>query len=178
MVIRAGDRIPADLRVIEAHNLRVEEAILTGESTVVEKTTEPLSGDLPLGDRSNLLFSGTTVSSGAGKGIVVATGGDTELGHINQMMAGIEKHRTPLLVQMDKLGKAIFILILVMMAALFVFSLLFRDMPVSELIVSRWRQSRKACRRLSRLFCRSVCRRWRARKRLSASCRRWKPSAR
>ncbi len=98
------------------------------------KTTEPLSGDLPLGDRSNLLFSGTTVSSGAGKGM--ATGGDTELGHINQMMAGIEKHRTPLLVQMDKLGKAIFILILVMMAALFVFSLLFRDMPVSELMLS------------------------------------------
>ncbi|MCQ4078678.1 cation-transporting P-type ATPase, partial [Klebsiella pneumoniae] len=106
------------------------------ESTVVEKTTEPLSGDLPLGDRSNLLFSGTTVSSGAGNGLVVATGGDTELGHINQMMAGIEKHRTPLLVQMDKLGKAIFILILVMMAALFVFSLLFRDMPVSELMLS------------------------------------------
>ena len=99
VVIRAGDRIPADLRVIEAHNLRVEEAILTGESTVVEKNTEALSGDLPLGDRTNLLFSGTTVSSGGGKGLVVATGGDTELGHINQMMADIEKHRTPLLVQ-------------------------------------------------------------------------------
>lgn len=66
----------------------------------------------------------------------MATGGDTELGHINQMMADIEKHRTPLLVQMDKLGKAIFIIILVMMAALFVFSLLFRDMPVSELMLS------------------------------------------
>jgi magnesium-transporting ATPase (P-type) len=64
VVIRAGDRIPADLRVIEAHNLRVEEAILTGESTVVEKNTEALVGELPLGDRFNLLFSGTTVSSG------------------------------------------------------------------------------------------------------------------
>ena len=64
VVIRAGDRIPADLRVIEAHNLRVEEAILTGESTDVEKNTEALSGELPLGDRTNLLFSGTTVSSG------------------------------------------------------------------------------------------------------------------
>jgi magnesium-transporting ATPase (P-type) len=136
VVIRAGDRIPADLRVIEAHNLRVEEAILTGESTVVEKNTEALVGELPLGDRFNLLFSGTTVSSGGGKGVVVATGGDTELGHINQMMSDIEKHRTPLLVQMDKLGKAIFIIILVMMAALFVFSLLFRDMPVSELMLS------------------------------------------
>ena len=136
VVIRAGDRIPADLRVIEAHNLRVEEAILTGESTVVEKNTEALSGELPLGDRYNLLFSGTTVSSGGGKGVVVATGGETELGHINQMMSDIEKHRTPLLVQMDKLGKAIFIIILVMMAALFVFSVLFRDMPVSELMLS------------------------------------------
>ncbi|MEH0884566.1 cation-transporting P-type ATPase [Enterobacter sp. UNJFSC 003] len=136
VVIRAGDRIPADLRVIEAHNLRVEEAILTGESTVVEKNTDALSGELPLGDRYNLLYSGTTVSSGGGKGLVVATGGDTELGHINQMMSDIEKHRTPLMVQMDKLGKAIFITILVMMVALFVFSLIFRDMPVSELVLS------------------------------------------
>jgi magnesium-transporting ATPase (P-type) len=136
VVVRAGDRIPADLRVIEAHNLRVEEAILTGESTVVEKNTEALSGELPLGDRYNLLYSGTTVSSGGGKGVVVATGSDTELGHINQMMSDIEKHRTPLMVQMDKLGKTIFITILVMMAVLFVFSILFRDMPVSELMLS------------------------------------------
>ena len=136
VVIRAGDRIPADLRVIEAHNLRVEEAILTGESTVVEKNTDALSGELPLGDRYNLLYSGTTVSAGGGKGLVVATGGETELGHINQMMSDIEKHRTPLMVQMDKLGKTIFITILVMMVVLFVFSLLFRDMPVSELVLS------------------------------------------
>lgn len=136
VVIRAGDRIPADLRVIEAHNLRVEEAILTGESTVVEKNSDALTGELPLGDRYNLLYSGTTVSSGGGKGVVVATGGETELGHINQMMSDIEKHRTPLMVQMDKLGKTIFITILVMMVALFVFSLLFRDMAVSELVLS------------------------------------------
>ncbi|MCY0773097.1 cation-transporting P-type ATPase [Enterobacter cloacae complex sp. 2022EL-00788] len=136
VVIRAGDRIPADLRVIEAHNLRVEEAILTGESTVVEKNSDALSGELPLGDRYNLLYSGTTVSSGGGKGLVVATGGETELGHINQMMSDIEKHRTPLMVQMDRLGKTIFITILVMMVALFVFSLIFRDMPVSELVLS------------------------------------------
>ena len=136
VMLRPGDKIPADLRLFEVNNLRVEEAILTGESTVVDKSTDPLPGDLPLGDRTNLLFSGTTISAGGGKGIVVATGGDTELGHINQMMSEIEKHRTPLLVQMDKLGKAIFIIILVMMAALFVFSVLFRDMPVSELMLS------------------------------------------
>ena len=136
VVLRAGDRIPADLRVMEAHNLRVEEAILTGESTVVDKTAEALSGELPLGDRKNLLFSGTTISAGTGLGVVIATGEATELGHINQMMTEIEKHRTPLLVQMDKLGKAIFALILAMMLGLFIFSLLLRDMPMGELLLS------------------------------------------
>jgi magnesium-transporting ATPase (P-type) len=136
VILRAGNRIPADLRVIEAHNLRVEEAILTGESTVVDKHASVLEGELSLGDRTNLLFSGTTISAGSGVGVVIATGADTELGHINQMMSGIEKHRTPLLVQMDKLGKAIFMLILAMMAALFVFSLALRDMPLSELLLS------------------------------------------
>ncbi|BDA13467.1 carbonate dehydratase [Aeromonas caviae] len=136
VVLRAGDRIPADLRVIEAHNLRVEEAILTGESTVVDKHAHALEGELPLGDRTNLLFSGTTISGGGGIGIVIATGADTELGHINQMMSAVETHRTPLLVQMDKLGKAIFMLILAMMAALFVFSVLLRDIPIGELMLS------------------------------------------
>ncbi|WP_436799819.1 cation-transporting P-type ATPase [Scandinavium sp. UTDF21-P1B] len=136
VLLRAGDRIPADMRVLEAHNLRVEEAILTGESTVVDKHTQVLSGELPLGDRTNMLFSGTTVSGGGGRGVVTATGQQTELGHINQMMAEIKPSRTPLLVQMDKLGKAIFVIILAMMVALFVFSLAVRDMPMSELLLS------------------------------------------
>lgn len=136
VILRAGDRVPADMRLIETHNLRVEEAILTGESTVVDKTTDVLDGELPLGDRTNMLFSGTTISAGSGVGVVTATGQETELGHINQMMAGIEKHRTPLLVQMDKLGKAIFVIILAMMAALFVFSLALRDIPLGELLLS------------------------------------------
>ncbi|WP_434585996.1 cation-transporting P-type ATPase [Klebsiella sp. R390] len=136
VILRAGDRVPADMRLIETHNLRVEEAILTGESTVVDKTTAALQGELPLGDRTNMLFSGTTISAGGGVGVVTETGQDTELGHINQMMAGIEKHRTPLLVQMDKLGKAIFVIILAMMAALFVFSLALRDIPMGELLLS------------------------------------------
>jgi ATPase, P-type (transporting), HAD superfamily, subfamily IC len=136
VVLRAGDRIPADLRLIEAHNLRVEEAILTGESTVVDKHTDALKGELPLGDRTNMLFSGTTISAGGGVGVVVATGQETELGRINQMMADVEATRTPLLVQMDKLGKAIFVIILAMMAALFVFSVLLRDIPMGELLLS------------------------------------------
>jgi len=103
---------------------------------MVDKSTDRPGGDLPLGDRNNLLFFGTIISAGGGKRIVVATAGNTALGHFNQMMSEIEKHRTPLLIQMDKLGKAIFVIILVMMAALFVFCVLFRDMPVSELMPS------------------------------------------
>lgn len=136
VVLRAGNRIPADLRVLTSHNLQVEEAILTGESTVVSKHADALPGELALGDRTNLLFSGTTVRAGSGSGIAIATGSDTELGHINQMMQEIEKHRTPLLVQMDKLGKAIFALILAMMAMLFIFSRTLHDIPLGELMLS------------------------------------------
>ncbi|KEY50965.1 cation-transporting P-type ATPase [Citrobacter amalonaticus] len=136
IVLRAGDRIPADMRLIKTHNLRVDESILTGESTEIDKHTDPLCGELPPGDRTNLAFSGTTVSAGGGMGVVFATGQNTELGRINQMMADIEKLRTPLLVQMDKLGKAIFAIILAMMAALFVFSLVFREIPMGELLLS------------------------------------------
>ncbi len=98
------------------------------------------------------------------------------------MMAGIEKHRTPLLVQMDKLGKAIFAIILAMMVALFIFSLALRDIPMGELLLSLISLAVAAVpegllRRSSRLFCRSACRRWRASGRLFVSCRPWKPSA-
>ncbi|WP_162867095.1 P-type ATPase, partial [Klebsiella pneumoniae] len=77
VILRAGDRVPADMRLIESHNLRVEEAILTGESTVVDKTTVALQGELPLGDRTNMVFSGTTISAGSGVGVVTATGQET-----------------------------------------------------------------------------------------------------
>ncbi|HAB73430.1 MAG TPA: carbonate dehydratase, partial [Pantoea sp.] len=104
VMLRPGDRIPADLRLFEVHNLRVEEAILTGESTVVSKSSEALEGDKSLGDRLNLAFSGTTVSSGTASGVAIATGRNTELGHINEMMGNIETAKTPLLLQIDKLG--------------------------------------------------------------------------
>ncbi|MEW5289607.1 cation-transporting P-type ATPase [Erwinia papayae] len=136
VILRAGDRIPADLRLTEAHNLQVEEAILTGESTAITKQTGAIDTEVMPGDRDNLAFSGTTVSSGSGTGVVIATGADTELGQINHMMADIQPQRTPLLVQMDKLGHTIFLSILVMMAALFIFSLLLRDMPMGELLLS------------------------------------------
>lgn len=136
VTLRPGDKIPADLRLLEAHNLLVEEAILTGESTVVEKQTAAIDKEVMIGDRINLLFSGTTISAGTAKGVVIASGGNTELGHINQMMADIDPHRTPLLTQMDRLGKGIFLLILVMMALLFIFAIFLRDMPFTELLLA------------------------------------------
>ncbi|KAB8309729.1 cation-transporting P-type ATPase [Rouxiella chamberiensis] len=134
--LRPGDKIPADLRIVSAHNLQVEEAILTGESTVVTKTTRTIDDEVMIGDRHNLLFSGTMISGGTATGVVYATGKDTELGHINQMMSSIEPQRTPLLQQIDKLGKGIFALILLMMAFLFVFAFILRDMPLGELLLS------------------------------------------
>ncbi|WP_145484352.1 cation-transporting P-type ATPase [Yersinia aldovae] len=136
VTLKPGDKIPADLRLLEAHNLQIEEAILTGESTVVEKQIGVIENESVIGDRKNLLFSGTTISAGTAKGLVIASGGDTELGHINQMMSEVESTRTPLLQQMDRLGKAIFILILVMMAFLFVFAFILRDLPVNELLLA------------------------------------------
>ncbi len=136
VMLRPGDRIPADLRLFEVHNLRVEEAILTGESTVVAKSSDALEGEKALGDRLNLAFSGTTVSSGTAAGVVIATGRDTELGHINDMMSHIETAKTPLLQQIDKLGKAIFAVILLMMAGLFIFGYLLRDIPLASLALS------------------------------------------
>ncbi|WP_313374514.1 cation-transporting P-type ATPase [Pantoea sp. CTOTU50773] len=136
VLLRPGDKIPADLRLFDVHNLRVEEAILTGESTVVSKLSDALEGEKSLGDRLNLAYSGTTVSSGTAAGVVIATGGDTELGHINAMISSIEEAKTPLLVQIEKLGKAIFYIILLMMAALFVFGYLLRDIPLAELLLA------------------------------------------
>ncbi len=136
VILRPGDKIPADVRLFDTHNFRVEESMLTGESTVVEKHDAPLPGDAPLGDRLNLGFSGTHVSAGNARGIVVATGSDTEIGHINRMMTNVQTLQTPLLRQMELLGKRIFQVVLVMVAALFVLGRYVLDMPLPDLLMS------------------------------------------
>lgn len=101
-----GDKIPADLRLIEAFNLRTEEAPLTGESTPVEKTTQPISGeDVSIGDRKNLAYSGTTVAYGRGKGVAVATGMKTEFGKIARMLQEVVEEETPLEKNLARVGK-------------------------------------------------------------------------
>ncbi|RBP99594.1 cation-translocating P-type ATPase [Bifidobacterium xylocopae] len=95
VLLESGDRVPADLRLIDAIHLKVNESMLTGESEDARKGTEPVEEDAALGDRRNVAFSGTMVTSGRGQGVVVATGGDTELGEINDLVH-VSKGLTPL----------------------------------------------------------------------------------
>ncbi|MFZ5959240.1 cation-transporting P-type ATPase [Pseudomonas knackmussii] len=136
IALRPGDKIPADVRLIEVHHLQVEESMLTGESLTVSKQVEALDAEALLADRNNLGFSGTNISAGNAKGIVIATGANTELGKINRMIANVDESETPLLRQIALLGKRIFQLILGMMAALFVIGFFWHDYPFGELLLS------------------------------------------
>ena len=107
VLLESGDKVPADLRLTDVNNLRTEEAALTGKSVPAEKTTDPVSANATVGDRESLAFSGTMVVSGRAKGVVVATGSDTELGRINQLLAGVGALETPLLRQIKNFGYAI-----------------------------------------------------------------------
>ena len=122
-----GDKVPADLRIIKADNLRIEESPLTGESVPSEKRIEPLAEDTMLGDRINMAFSSTTVRAGTGVGVVVAIGENTEIGKINQMMSDIEDITTPLLKQTAQFGKMVSAVILVGSALIFAFGYFFRS---------------------------------------------------
>jgi magnesium-transporting ATPase (P-type) len=119
VLLESGDKIPADLRIVEAKNLRTEEAALTGESVPTEKTTEPVAAKATVGDRDNMAFSGTMVVSGRATGIVVATGASTELGRINQLLAGVSALETPLLRQIKTFGYVITAVIVVISVLLF-----------------------------------------------------------
>ncbi len=120
VVLAAGDKVPADLRLFEAASLRTNEASLTGESTPVTKATAVLPQDAFLGDRKNMAFMGTTVEGGRGKGLVVATGMATELGKIAGLVQQETKEETPLQRQLDRLGRQIGAIILGIAAAVFV----------------------------------------------------------
>ena len=96
VLLEAGDKVPADLRVIEARGLAAQEAILTGESVPVEKGSTPVAAAAAVGDRRSMLWSGTLITQGTARGLVVATGTGTEIGRIGGLLAGIEQLTTPL----------------------------------------------------------------------------------
>src|SRR5215471_5597720 len=107
VVLESGDKIPADLRLIDAKNLRTEEAALTGESVPAEKTVDAAPVNATVGDRGSMAFSGTMVVSGRATGVVVASGNETELGRINQLLASVSPLETPLLRQIKTFGYTI-----------------------------------------------------------------------
>jgi len=136
VLLNPGDKVPADLRLLSTSNLKIEEAPLTGESIPIEKNTAPLPADTMLGDKINMAFSGMTVRAGTGRGVVVATGADTEIGKINQMMTDVEALTTPLLKQTAQFGKTVSVVILVGAAIIFLFGILFRDYEIDKLLKS------------------------------------------
>ncbi|GAB4484827.1 MAG: calcium-transporting P-type ATPase, PMR1-type [Anaerolineales bacterium] len=125
--LEAGNFIPADVRLLEAVNLRVEEASLTGESLPVQKNAAmQLDPDAPLGDRKNTAFMGTTVAYGRGRGVVTATGMNTQLGMIAEMLQSVEAEETPLQRRLDELGKTLSVAALILVAVVFLVAVINR----------------------------------------------------
>ncbi len=123
--IETGDSVPADIRLTEAVNLKIQEAALTGESLPVEKTTKPLDGEAALGDRVNMAFQSCSVTYGRGRGVVVGTGGNTEVGRIASMLQAVPEFKTPLQIRLDKLGKGLACASLIACAVIFVVGLIY-----------------------------------------------------
>ena len=119
VLLESGDKIPADMRLIRVKELRIDEAILTGESVPVEKSTEAVPEDALLGDRHSMAFAGTLVTSGQGSGVVVATAGGTEMGKISEMVGTVESLETPLLRKIAQFSKQLTVTILVVSAIVF-----------------------------------------------------------
>ncbi len=135
VVLGAGNRVPADGRILEAVNLQVQEAVLTGESVAVIKHVEALAErDLALGDRRNMAYAGTTVTSGRGRAVVVATGMATEFGQIARMLQAVEPGRTPLQQNLDRLGHSLARAALAVVAIIVVLGLA-RSQPFLEMVV-------------------------------------------
>ncbi|RSK32312.1 cation-transporting P-type ATPase [Rhodovulum iodosum] len=136
VLVEAGDRVPADLRVIEARGLKIEEAILTGESVPVDKGTAPAAEDAALGDRTSMLFSGTLVAAGAGRGVVTVTGPDTQIGRISGMLSRVETLTTPLVAQMDGFARWLTLFILIVAGALLTYGYFVGHLPFSDLFMA------------------------------------------
>ncbi|OYW40601.1 MAG: carbonate dehydratase [Hydrogenophilales bacterium 12-61-10] len=134
--LASGDRVPADLRLIDVKSLRVMEAALTGESLAVEKQVDAVAQDAALGDRASMAWSGTLVTYGQGTGVVTATGSATELGRISTLLATVEKLTTPLLKLMARFGQWLAGAILLLSVLIFGFGVWVRGYPASEMFLA------------------------------------------
>ncbi|MHB0857173.1 MAG: cation-translocating P-type ATPase [Anaerolineae bacterium] len=136
VLLEAGDRVPADARLIEVANLRIEEAALTGESVPVSKSIMPIEGEsVPLGDRINMAFMGTAVAYGRGNAVVTGTGMQTELGRIADMLQEVGEEKTPLQRRMAELGKWLALGALVLVAIVFALGV-WRGEPIATVFLT------------------------------------------
>jgi potassium/sodium efflux P-type ATPase len=136
VLLEAGDRVPADLRLIRTRGLLIEEAVLTGESVATEKQEEPVAPDAALGDCLSMAFSGTLVAAGQGTGVVVATGGDTRIGQISALILGVEQLTTPLLGQITRFARRFVWFVVAAAALLFAFAVLARGFTWPDALVT------------------------------------------
>jgi len=136
VLLQSGDKVPADLRLFRVKGLQIQEAVLTGESIAVEKITDGVAQEAMIGDRRCLAYSGTLVTHGQGTGVVVATGVQTEIGHISTMVSEVESLTTPLLRQMAQFGRWLTLAILGIAIITFVFGSLVRDYAFAEMFLA------------------------------------------
>jgi magnesium-transporting ATPase (P-type) len=134
--VKAGDKVPADMRILKSNNLRAEESALTGESIDSEKNSDLIESEAVIGDRSNMLFSGTLITSGKGLGIVTATGEETEIGKISEMITGVEKITTPLIEKINGFGKSLSIITVILAATFFAFGFFVRDYELVDMFLA------------------------------------------
>jgi magnesium-transporting ATPase (P-type) len=136
VLLQSGDRVPADLRLIHQKNLHVDEAILTGESVAAEKSVTAVDKSTILSDRQCMAYSGTFVTFGQGKGVVIATADQTEIGRISEMLGHVDTLTTPLLKQMAVFARWLTVAILMLATATFLFGVLFRDYSNTEMFLA------------------------------------------
>ncbi len=136
VLLQSGDKVPADLRLLQTRGLQVQESALTGESMAVEKGTDPVAPESVIGDRRCMAFSGTLVTHGQGRGVVVATGAGTEIGLISKLVSEVESVTTPLLRQMAQFGRWLTAAIIVIALVTFAFGVLLRDYLAAEMFLA------------------------------------------
>lgn len=133
--LNAGDRVPADIRLISAHSLRIQESILTGESLDVEKDTEKTLPQIALSERKCMAYSGTLVTAGQGTGIVVATGQATEIGKINKMLGNEDSLQTALGKKLERFSRMLALIILGVAVAIFLFGYYVQNITANEMFM-------------------------------------------
>lgn len=134
--LRAGDKVPADMRLLAESSLRVEESALTGESVPTDKSLPEVAENAELGDRSSMVFSGTVVAAGSGTGVVTATGSGTEIGHITTMLAEVDEVATPLTRSMARFSSVLAVVAVGLAVLMSAVSAVFYGTPLEELLMS------------------------------------------